>query len=97
VILMARSYGSVRNFAQSEKRTKRGRKGKNGTEFGAKCAEGPKLRRGTAWPRNKCGLHDEEPRRACEQNGVGEKRRVSWRKGPLIAEILEANWNEDRG
>lgn len=28
--------------------------GKSG--IGAKYTEGPKLRRGTAWPRNKCGL-----------------------------------------
>lgn len=49
---------SVCNFGRSGERTKEegGEEAIAGRDRTAKCAEGPKLRRGTAWPRNKCGL-----------------------------------------
>lgn len=70
--------------------------------IGAKYTEGPKLRRGTAWSRNKCGLRRITAMRDADRARLRTKRcrrktESELQKGPLIAEILEANWNEDRG
>lgn len=60
----------------------------------------PKLRRGTACSCNKCGLRRITAMRdalvdkmVLAKNG---ERKLVLREGPLIAEILEVNWNKDR-
>lgn len=101
MILMARSYTSVCNFGQAEGE-RRGREGVSGMgsgrsiRKGRNCGEVP---RGRAINADCAELYRDEGRgpRAFADKMVPAKKRASWRKGPLIAEILGANWYEDRG
>ena len=50
-----RAYVISARVEEEERKKERGGK-REGDGIGARCTEGPKLRKGTAWPRNKCGF-----------------------------------------